>query len=173
MYTRCPKMGICVLGRDLRSVSMVIVQPWQTRVQKFSKYSYIVSLLNFFFTWGLQNEQEQSPFFGTPCMCMSDCWVCDWEPDVRRIRNLPVAVSEQEIEEMFSIADTDQDQRISYQVGPASLSGILRYSSPNNFNFNRYLTLTSKTSHSFQQTLVNIITYYCTWKFLILFMKWK
>ena len=50
--------------------------------------------------------------------------VCDWEPDVARIRNLPVAVSEQEIEEMFSIADTDKDQRISYQVGPASLWNI-------------------------------------------------
>ena len=39
-------------------------------------------------------------------------------------RNLPVAVSEQEIEEMFSLADTDQDQRISYQVGLASLLNI-------------------------------------------------
>ena len=84
--------------------------------------------------------------------------VCDWEPDVARIRNLPVAVSEQEIEEMFSIADTDKDQRISYQVGPASLWNIKIFLS----NLNRYLTLTSKTSDTFQQTLINIITYYYT-----------
>ena len=32
------------------------------------------------------------------------------------MRNLPVSVSEQEIEEMFAIADTDRDDKISYEV---------------------------------------------------------
>ena len=32
------------------------------------------------------------------------------------MRNLPVAVADTEIEEMFNAADTDQDNRLSYQV---------------------------------------------------------
>ena len=55
---------------------------------------------------------------------VKDIFPLAWRPDWRMSRNLPVAVSEQEIEEMFSLADTDQDQRISYQVGLASLLNI-------------------------------------------------
>ena len=38
------------------------------------------------------------------------------------MRNLPVSVSEQEIEEMFAIADTDRDDKISYEVNPTVFS---------------------------------------------------
>ena len=38
------------------------------------------------------------------------------------MRNLPVSVSEQEIEEMFAIADTDRDDKISYEVNPLSIA---------------------------------------------------
>ena len=32
------------------------------------------------------------------------------------MRNLPVAVTEEDIEDMFAVADTDQDGKISYKV---------------------------------------------------------
>ena len=38
------------------------------------------------------------------------------------MRNLPVSVSEQEIEEMFAIADTDRDDKISYEVNQTEMS---------------------------------------------------
>ena len=38
------------------------------------------------------------------------------------MRNLPVSVSEQEIEEMFAIADTDRDDKISYEVNPLNIA---------------------------------------------------
>ena len=38
------------------------------------------------------------------------------------MRNLPVSVSEQEIEEMFAIADTDRDEKISYEVKPLNIA---------------------------------------------------
>ena len=38
------------------------------------------------------------------------------------MKNLPVSVSEQEIEEMFAIADTDRDDKISYEVNQTERS---------------------------------------------------
>ena len=40
------------------------------------------------------------------------------------MKNLPVSVSEQEIEEMFAIADTDRDDKISYEVNQTERSKV-------------------------------------------------
>ena len=37
------------------------------------------------------------------------------------MKNLPVSVSEQEIEEMFAIADSDRDDKISYEVNQLNI----------------------------------------------------
>ena len=40
------------------------------------------------------------------------------------MRNLPVAVTEDDIEDMFAVADTDKDGRISYKVGYKIKDGL-------------------------------------------------
>ena len=40
------------------------------------------------------------------------------------MRNLPVAVAEEDIDEMFEVADTDRDGRIGYKVNKLSSHNI-------------------------------------------------
>ena len=41
------------------------------------------------------------------------------------MRNLPVAVAEVDIEDMFSVADVDKDGKISYKVGKVKIKLII------------------------------------------------